>query len=68
MSPDQPADSKPRKAKPGDIVYPLGEDGNSPPFIVVEKERPPRKGRKVRNRKAKRKAARKAKRKNRAAA
>ena len=67
MNPDRFDESKPRKARPGDIVYPLGEEGNSPPFIVVEKERPPRKGRKVGNRKAKRKAARRSRRKNRAA-
>ncbi len=67
MSPDQP-DTKPRKARPGHIVYPLGEEGNSPPFVVVEDPaKKPRQKRRPSKVKAKRKAARKAKRKNRAA-
>lgn len=66
MSPDQP-DTKPRKVRPGDIVYPLGEEGNSPPFEVVEKPKPPRKSMSAKSKIRKRRAVRKAKRKNRAA-
>ena len=62
MSPEEP-NPKPR---PGTVVFPLGEPGNSPPFVVAEDEsKRPR--RKVGNRKAKRKAARRARKENRAA-
>ncbi len=67
MSPDEP-DPKPR---PGDIVYPLGESGNSPPFVVRKRYRSETRQEATggaAKRKAKRKAARRARKRNRRAA
>ena len=65
MSPDQPAPLK--KPRVGQVVYPLGEEGNSPPFVVTEKPKPRKKSSSAKAKARKRKAVRKARRKNRAA-
>ncbi len=60
MSPDK-LNLKPRV---GEVVFPLGEPGNSPPFVIVKRD-PSETRQKATGTGAKRKAARKAARRSR---